>query len=170
MPFRDARTPRRWRLGLAALHFALLTTALSPPARAAELAAFVSGASPSELWGSGYGGSLGITLFTVLGLELEGAKQGGQTAASDMWSVSGRAYVSPTLGRLVPYVGLSTGFYRQSLGTRHDTGSLSGVFVGLKVKFPLGVLVKAEYQRVRLPDEALIKMDGRYLGGVGFSF
>src|SRR5574339_590874 len=68
-------------------------------ARAAEVAAFLSGARPSELWGSGVGGTLGITLFNIVGLEFEGAWQGGQTAASDMWSASGRAYVGPQFKR-----------------------------------------------------------------------
>jgi hypothetical protein len=142
----------------------------APRAHAAELSAFVSGANPSELWGNGFGGGLGITLFNIVGLEFEGAWQGGQTAASDMWSGSGRVYVGPTFQRFVPYLGLSTGIYRQSLNSTSNTGSLRGVFFGLKLKLPVGVVLKAEYQRIHLPDDALIPMDNKYLIGAGLTF
>jgi Outer membrane protein beta-barrel domain len=137
---------------------------------AAELTGFISGAKPGELWGSGVGGAFGITLFNLVGLEFEGAWQGGQTAASDMWSASGRVYVGPTFQRFVPYVGISTGLYRQSLRSASDTGAARGVFVGLKFKLPVGLIVKAEYQRIHLPDDALIPVDGKYLLGAGLSF
>ena len=139
-------------------------------ARAAEVAAFLSGAKPGELWGSGAGGTLGITLFNIVGLEFEGAWQGGQTAASDMWSASGRAYVGPQFKRFVPYLGLSTGVYRQSLRSTSDTGSARGVIAGLKFRLPLAIFVKAEYQWVHLPDDALVKMDNKYVLGAGLSF
>jgi hypothetical protein len=113
---------------------------------------------------------LGITLFNMVGLEFEGAWQGGQTARSDMWSGSGRVYACPSFKRFVPYLGLSTGLYRQSLRSASDTGSTRGVIAGLKFRLPLAVFVKAEYQRIRLPDDALVKLDGRYLIGAGLSF
>jgi hemolysin activation/secretion protein len=130
----------------------------------------MSGAKPGELWGTGFGGSFGITLFNLVGLEFEGAWQGGQTAASDMWTASGRIYVGPTIQRFVPYAGISTGAYRQSLRSLSDTGTMGSVFAGLKFKLPLGVVLKAEYQWVHLPEEALVKMDDRYLVGAGLSF
>ena len=161
----------RWeRLFAGVLLFLALLGTGARDARAAEVAAFLSGARPSELWGSGVGGTLGITLFNIVGLEFEGAWQGGQTAASDMWSASGRVYVGPTFKRLVPYVGLSTGIHRQSLGSASDTGSLRGVFAGAKFRLPLAIFVKAEYQRVDLPDDTLVKMDAKYLLGAGLSF
>jgi len=160
---------RRWacRLGLA-LAFAGPTAAA--PAQAAEIAAFVSGANPDPLWGTGFGGSLGLTLFNIVGLEGEVAWQGGQTAASEMWSGSGRAYIGPSIGRFVPYAGISTGVYRQSLAGVSDTGTFSGVFVGAKFKLPLGVVIKAEYQWVHMPEDAVIAMEDRYFVGAGLSF
>jgi hypothetical protein len=137
---------------------------------AAELTGFISGAKPGELWGSGAGGAFGITLFNLVGLEFEGAWQGGQTAASDMWTASGRVYLGPTFQRFVPYVGISTGLYRQSLRSTSDTGAARGVFLGLKFKLPMGLVLKAEYQRIHLPDDALVQMDGKYLIGAGLSF
>jgi hypothetical protein len=142
----------------------------SAPARAAEITAFISGASPDPLWGTGFGGSLGLTLLNVVGLEGEGAWQGGQTAASDMWSLSGRAYIGPSIGRFVPFAGIATGVYRQSLRGVSDTGVNSGFFVGLKFKFPLGVVVKGEYQWVHMPEDALIQLDNRYYFGAGLTF
>jgi hypothetical protein len=142
----------------------------APRAEAAEVTGFMSGANPDPLWGVGFGGSLGITLFNLVGLEFEGAWQGGQTAASDMWIASGKAYVGPTIGRLVPYVGLSTGLYRQGLSGQSDTGNISTVFAGLKFKLPVGVVIRGEYQWVSLPEDAMIVMDNRYFVGVGLSF
>ncbi len=140
------------------------------PLPAAELTGFMSGGKPGELWGTGFGGSFGITLFNLVGLEFEGVWQGGQTAASDMWTASGRIYVGPTFQRFVPYAGISTGAYRQSLRSVSDTGTLSSVFAGLKFKLPMGVVLRAEYQWVHLPEEAVVKMDERYLVGAGLSF
>ncbi len=162
---------RRWRrLGETALvAFGLLVCgARSTPA--AELSGYLSGAKPTELWGGGVGGCFGITLFNLVGLEFEGSWQGGQTAASDMWTGSGRIYVGPSIQRFVPYVGISTGAYRQSLRSVSDTGTMSGVFAGLKFKLPMGLILKGEYQWVHLPDEALVKMDEKYLIGAGLSF
>jgi hypothetical protein len=167
-PFSTSRVTGRLAAGV--LLFVGLFGLGAGDARAAEVAAFLSGAKPSELWGSGVGGTLGITLFNIVGLEFEGAWQGGQTASSDMWTAAGRVYVGPTFKRFVPYAGLSTGVYRQSLNSTSDTGSTRGVFAGLKFRLPLAVFVKAEYQWVHLPDEALVKMDNKYLLGAGLSF
>jgi hypothetical protein len=164
-------SPRRWRrlceTALLAVVLLAFGARISP---AAELSGYISGANPNELWGTGFGGAFGITLFNLVGLEAEGAWQGGQTAASDMWSGSGRVYVGPTFQRFVPYLGISTGIYRQSLRSTSDTGSLRGVFLGLKFKLPMGVLLKAEYQRIHLPDDALVPMDNKYFIGAGLSF
>jgi len=162
---------RRWRrLVEAALLACCLFAFGGRSASAAELTGFISGGKPDELWGTGFGGSFGITLFNLVGLEFEGVWQGGQTAASDMWTASGRIYVGPTIQRFVPYVGISTGAYRQSLRSLSDTGTMGSVFAGLKFKLPVGVVLKAEYQWVHLPEEAMVKMEDRYLVGAGISF
>jgi hypothetical protein len=170
MSDRFSTSSRVGRLAWGVLLFVCLGGFGAPEAQAAEVAAFVSGAKPGELWGSGFGGTLGITLFNLVGLEFEGAWQGGQTAAADMWSGSGRVYVGPQFKRFVPYLGLSTGIFRQSLRDTSDTGSLRGVFAGLKFKLPLAIVVRGEYQWVHLPDDALVKMDNKYLIGAGLTF
>jgi hypothetical protein len=163
--------PRRWRrLGETTLLSLLLFASFARPGPAAEFSAYISGAKPTELWGTGFGGCFGITLLNLVGLEFEGAWQGGQTAASDMWSGSGRVYIGPTFQRFVPYLGISTGLYRQSLRSTSDTGSTRSVFLGLKFKMPLGVILKAEYQRIHMPDDALVAVDAKYLVGAGISF
>ncbi len=166
-PNLSRRCGRRGRTALLALGLLALG---AREGRSAELSGFLSGANPNELWGTGLGGAFGITLFNLVGLEFEGAWQGGQTASSAMWSASGRVYVGPTFQRFVPYVGISTGIYRQSLRSDSDTGSLRGVFGGLKLKLPVGVVLKAEYQRIHLPDDALVPLDNKYLVGAGLSF
>ena len=60
-----------------ALLLAAALLASPPPARAAEITAFLSGGSPGEVWGTGYGGMLTITLFNLVSGEIEGAWQGG---------------------------------------------------------------------------------------------
>ena len=148
----------------------LALSALPRGSSAAELAVFVSGARQGSDWGGGVGGSFTFVLLNLVGLEVEGARQKGDVPDSSMFSVSGRAFLGPSIGRLVPYGGLSVGVYRQSLGGLDDWGTASGAFLGLKVKLPLGVVAKAEYQRISLPTAALIPMEARYYVGAGISF
>ena len=148
----------------------LVLCALPRTARPAELAVFVSGAHEGTDWGGGVGGSFTFVLLNLVGLEVEGARQAGDIPDSSMVSVSGRAFLGPSIGRFVLYGGLSVGVYRQTLGPLDDWGTASGAFLGLKLKLPLGVVVKTEYQRVSLPDAALIPMKARYSLGAGISF
>src|SRR5258708_5103203 len=129
---------RRCHRAVRALLVAALLLACRPGG-AAELAAFVSGATPGPNWsGGGFGVSLAIT--------------------------------PPPLGPFVPYGGLGVGAYKQNLASHDQWGTVSGVFVGARIKLPLGILIKGEYEWVTLPNDALMKMDGRYYGGVGISF
>jgi hypothetical protein len=155
-------------LGVALLAAALL---LAPRAgEAAELAVFLSGADPGPNWSGGFGASLTITLLDLVGLELEGARQGGSLTDSQMLTGSARAFLAPPIGRFVPYGGLSVGVYRQSLGAQDQNGTVTGVFLGARIRLPAGLLIKGEYEWVHLPDDALIPMDHRYYGGVGIRF
>lgn len=166
--------PRRTRLaGLLLAPLLLAAVALAPsPASAAEVSAFLSGAKPGEDWGRGYGGMLTISLFTLVHLELEGAHQSGSTERTDtsMLTIAGKAYLGPPIGRLVPYVGLGGGGYRESLPSHTDTGSMGLVFAGAKLKFPFGLVIRGEYQWMNLPNGVLLKLDHRYFGAVGLSF
>ncbi|MFI5183312.1 MAG: hypothetical protein ACHQNV_02855, partial [Vicinamibacteria bacterium] len=85
-------------VGLSAVAFGLF----SAPASAAEATLFLAGAQPGLVWGTGVGGALGITLFNVAGVELEGAHQSGEVVDSGLLTVSGRVFVAPTFGRIVP--------------------------------------------------------------------
>ncbi len=162
---------RRYHRAVRALLVAGALLLAGRPGGAAELAAFVSGATPGANWsGTGFGVSLTITLLNLVGVELEGARQGGPVTDSNMLSASGRAFLAPPIGRFVPYGGLAIGAYRQTLGSRDQWGTMGGIFVGAKIKLPLGFLIKGEYEWVRLPTDALIPMDARYYGGVGISF
>src|SRR5262249_17799997 len=147
-----------------------LATLVPSTAEAADLGVFVSGADPSAFWSPGFGGHLGLTPFNIVGLEIEGAKQNGEVADSSMFSLSGRAFLAPSFGRFVPYGGLSIGGFRETLGNQDDWKRRSSVFVGAKLKFPLGLTFRGEYEWVDVSNEALIPMDHRYYGGVGFSF
>ena len=97
-------------------------------ADAADIGVFVSGADPGAFWGHGFGGYLGISLFNIVGLEIEGAKQNGEVPDSSMLSLSGRAFLAPSFGRFVPYGGLSFGGFRESLGNQDDWKRRTSVF------------------------------------------
>jgi opacity protein-like surface antigen len=150
----------------------LLALAVLPalPASGAELTAFAMGGKPGEVWGTGYGGMLTITLFTFANGELEGAWQGGAIPETSIVSGSAKAYLGIPLGPFVPYGGIGVGVYRESLPTLTDQGTSGMVFAGAKLKFPFGLVVRGEYQWLDMPDEVRQPLDNRYLFGVGLSF
>jgi hypothetical protein len=156
--------------GLPAL--ALAAVALSPTrtASAAEITAFFTGGKPSETWNTGYGGMLTITLFNIVHGEIEGAWQGSPLPETSIVSGAAKAYIGPSIGRFVPYAGLGAGVYRESLPGKSDQGTSGLVFVGAKLKFPFGLVVRAEYQWISVPAEVLLPLDNRYLFGAGLSF
>jgi hypothetical protein len=158
------------RLARPAALLVLFLAGAAAEARAAELTAFVMGADPGETWGTGYGGMLTITLFNIVGGELEGAWQGSDLAETSAASGAAKAYLGPSIGRFVPYAGVGVGVYRESLPSRSDQGTYGLVFAGAKLKFPFGLVVRGEYQWLDLPDEVLLKLDNRYLFALGLSF
>ena len=162
---RWARRPPLSSLLLAGLLLGSVQTA-SP----AELTVFASGASPGETWSTGYGGMLTITLFNLVSGDLEGAWQGSDLPSTSLFSLSAKAYVGPQFGRFVPYGGLGVGVYRESVLNDSDTGTLGLFFLGLKLKFPLGLVIRGEYQFVNLPMPAPLDLDKRYILGLGLTF
>lgn len=159
----------RVRWGAVLLLLALAATSTTP-AGAAEATLFLSGASPGIVWKGGVGGAFAITLFNIAGVEVEGAHQGGEIEGSGILTASGRIFVAPPIGRVVPYGGLSVGTYRSTLGSDDDWGTMSGVFVGAKLKLPLGLVLRGEYQWTHFPDAVLVPMEARYYAGVGLHF
>jgi hypothetical protein len=158
------------RLARPAVVLALLLAGAAAESRAAELTAFAMGADPSKNWGTGYGGMLTITLFNVVGGELEGSWQGSDFAETSIVSGAAKAYIGPSIGRFVPYAGLGAGAYRESLPTQSDQGTYGLVFAGAKLKFPFGLVIRGEYQWLDLPDDVLLKLDHRYFIALGLSF
>jgi hypothetical protein len=161
----------RRRPAFAALPL-LVAACLLParPAAPAEISAFVSGARPGELWTTGYGGMLTVTLFNIVSGEVEGGFQGSSLPQTSMLTLSAKAYVGPTIGRLVPYAGLGAGVYFESLPGGDDRGTSGLAFAGVKLEFPLGLVLRAEYQWVDLPDAVTIPLDRRYLLAAGLGF
>ena len=160
---------RRLPTPLRALLLAGLLVASARTAAPAEVTAFLSGASPGQLWSTGYGGLLTITLFNVVGGEIEGSWQGAEIPSTSLFTLSAKAYVGPSIGRFVPYLGLGAGVYRESLPGSSDTGTLGLIFVGAKLKFPFGLVLRGEYQWVDLPLATPVGMDHRYFFGLGLS-
>jgi len=154
---------------------AVFTVALSSlvtvaPTRAAEISVLVGGASPGTTWGTCWGGMLTITLFNIVSGEIEGAWQGGELEGYSFYTGSAKAYLGPQFGRIVPYAGIGAGLYHQSLPGDDDQGTTGLVFVGAKLKFPMGLVLRGEYQWMSLPDAAPLKLDNRYFIAVGLSF
>jgi hypothetical protein len=158
----------RHRLSCLAVAFLCLGSARA--AAPAEISAFLTGGKPGETWSRGYGGMLTITLFNVVNGEIEGAWQRGDAADTEITTIAAKAYVGPSIGRLVPYIGLGAGAYRESLPVKTDTGSSGLFFVGAKLKFPFGLVIRAEYQWVHLPEDVSLPLDNRYLFAAGLSF
>jgi len=166
------------RLARAASILLALALVPSTAARAAEIAALVgrsggpnltsTGKDPSG-WAGCYGGMLTITLFNVVHGEVEGIYQTSHYASTNLLTLSGKAYVGPQLGRVVPYAGLGAGVYNEGLPTNDDRGTTHLVFVGAKLKFPMGLVLRGEYQWVNLPDVAPVDLDHRYFFAVGLS-
>jgi hypothetical protein len=161
---------RRGSRVLRVLLAGVLLSAAAHTAAPAEIGVFLSGARPGEAWSSGWGGTLTITLFDLVGGELEGARQGSELASTSLFSLSAKAYLGPSFGRVVPYGGIGAGVYRESVPGDSDTGTLGLVFVGLKLKFPFGLIVRGEFQWVDLPLAAPVDLDHRYFVGLGLGF
>jgi opacity protein-like surface antigen len=153
-----------------ALLFAGLTLVPAPPARAAEISVLVGAGNPDTAWGTLWGGMLTITLFGIVHGEVEGARQSGDLEGNSLYTAAAKAYLGPTFGRFVPYGGIGAGVYHQSQPIDDDQGTTGLLFLGAKLKFPMGLVLRAEYQWVDLPDAAPVPLDNRYFFAVGLSF
>ncbi len=160
----------RTGLTLRGMVTALVLLCGASAATPAELTAYISGASPSSSWGVGYGGMLTITLFNLVHGDAELGWQVGDTSGTGVLVVAGKASIGPTIGRVVPYVGLGVGYYAEGKPGDDKAGSLGELFVGMKVKLPLGLLVRGELQRISLGSDPSLPLDGRFFLGAGISF
>lgn len=149
----------------------LLALSFAPPARAAEIAVQVGTASPTANWGTSWGGTLTISMFNIVHGEVEGAYIGANGGTGPtFYTAAAKAYLGPTIGRLVPYGGIGAGVYHENLPVDDDEGTTGLVFVGLKLKFPMGLVLRGEYQWVSMPDAAPLKLENRYFFSAGLSF
>lgn len=140
-------------------------------AYAAEVTGFLSLATPGDKWAGGGGGAFAIGFFHVVSFEAEGAYMPGERAGEKMRSLTGSAFLAPSLGKLVPYVGLGVGVARQENASRKTDDSVIRSFaLGAKYHIAPLVLIKAEYRKLSLPDDTLIPFDNRYSLGAGISF
>ena len=158
------------RAALAAFIAVGLVALPTPAAHAAEISVLVGSGSPDTSWGTLWGGMLTITLFNIVHGEVEGARQSGAFEGTSLYTASAKAYLGPTFGRFVPYGGIGAGVYHESLPVDDDQGTTGLVFVGAKLKFPMGLVLRGEYQWVSLPDAAPVALDNRYFFAVGLSF
>jgi hypothetical protein len=161
-----SRSRRSWRLA------AVLTAGLAvfaPAARAGDAIVFAAWPSPGEAWGRGYGASLSSTWFQVVSFEAEATRIPGSTTDANITSFTGSALLAPHIGFLTPYGGLGIGLFRQTLGSRSDTGTLRAGILGAKAKLGLLVL-RVEYRNLTLSGTPLIRLDHWVSAGAGISF
>jgi opacity protein-like surface antigen len=146
--------------------------ALAPRSDAAELTLLLGGGSPDTVWGTSWGGALTISFFGVVHGEIEGTRQSGALEGTSIYTAAAKAYLGPTLGgRFVPYLGIGVGLYHESLEVGDDDQGTTGLVVaGAKLKFPVGLVLRGEYQWLDLPDAAPLALDNRWFVGVGLSF
>ena len=104
------------------------------PARALEAIVFLSTGSPSDVWGSGVGASLSSSLFHVVMLDAELARQNYDTADGRLLTFSVAACLAPSFGKFTPYAGFGVGLHRQSLGDQSDNGTVSSLVAGGKFR------------------------------------
>ena len=140
----------------------------APPRGAAEITRLrLRRDSPARPGAPATAGMLTITLFNIVHGEIEGGLAGQRARRStSLLHGPAKAYIGPSIGRLVPYAGLGVGVYHESLAARSDTGTLGSVFAGAKLKFPLGLVVRGEYQWLNVPQPAPLKLDSRFFVAV----
>ena len=51
-----------------------------------------------------------------------------------------------------------------------DQGTTGLLFAGAKLKFPFGLVLRAEYQWIDMPTPAPVQLDERYFFAVGLGF
>lgn len=142
----------------------------APGARAAEATAFLSLATPGDKWASGGGAAFAIGFFHILSFEAEGAYLPGELQGQKLLSLTGSAFLAPSFGKLTPYAGFGRGVAREETGVKSDSFVIHTLALGAKLHVAPLVLIKAEYRRITLPDDALIALDNRYSVGAGLSF
>jgi len=159
--------PRAGRAFLVILTLGLAGRAAS--VRAGDATVFASWSSPSDTWARGYGAALSSTWFQAVSFEAEAARIPGQTADGNMTSFTGSALLAPPIGFLTPYGGLGIGLFRQTLGTRSDTGIVRASILGAKVKLGL-LVVKVEYRKLGLSGTPILPLNHRLSAGAVISF
>ena len=140
------------------------------PAAAGDVTAFVAYPRPSGTWNRGFGAALSSTWFNVLSFEGEAARIPGRSSDQGMTSFTASALIAPPIGVLTPYGGLGFGVYRQNVGDDSETGRLKALILGAKVKLGGLIVLKGEYRKLDLSDEALVPMDERISAGAGIAF
>ena len=159
----------------APLVLRLLTCALAVfalearPARALEAIVFLSKGSPTDVWGSGIGASLSSSLFHLVMLDAELARQSYDTADGKLLTFSVAACLAPSFGHFTPYAGFGVGLHRQSLGDASDNGTLSSLVAGAKFRVSL-LVIRAEYRTFAISGSPFITLDHRIYAGAGISF
>lgn len=148
----------------------LLSLLAAAPASAVEATVFASEATPREAWDMGAGAEATFGLLKFLGWSAELARQPNPLAAP-LTTLTVSAFVSVPVGKFRLYGGVGAGLRRQAESDvfESDTGTHKVLLVGLKRTFSEVILVKAEYRRFDLGDDAPMALRHRFSLGAGLS-
>jgi hypothetical protein len=157
----------RW-IGLVA--GSALALGMATPARAGDITAFLSVATPRANWSRGYGAALSSTWFNAVTFEAEAARQPGAVTDAAITSFTASAFLSPSIGGLIPYGGLGFGVYRETRADQSKIDTMHALVFGLKLKIKGLVVLKGEYRRLSLSGVPLVLLDQRASIGAGLAF
>jgi hypothetical protein len=155
---------------VVALAFGWAAGGSTLPAEAGDITVFWAQTRPSEAWEPGYGAALSSTWFRYATLEAEVARIGGDGDGAGMTSFMGSALLSVPLSALTPYGGVGVGFFRQTLGTESDLGSLKALVLGCKLRLGGIIVLRGDYRRLDLSGAPLVDVDDRFAAGIGLAF
>lgn len=154
----------------ATLALVVVLSLVTAPARAIEATVFASDATPRETWDLGAGAEATFGILKFFGWSAELARQPNPLEAP-LTTLTVSAFVSMPLGKFRLYGGVGAGLSRQAEGDAFegDTGTHRVLVVGLKRTFSEVLLLKAEYRRFDLGDDAPMALRHRFSLGAGLS-
>ncbi|MBK5254656.1 MAG: hypothetical protein JJE39_01345 [Vicinamibacteria bacterium] len=136
---------------------------------AGEIGAFLTLATPTKDWGTGFGVHAALISLPFLQAGGEFARIKGEDPLVSIETYTAQVEVNPPALKISPFVGLGIGAYRQKFGAVSDWGSLNAIFGGVRV--PIGAArLRAEFRKISLSGTPRVNVDKRFSLGVSFRF
>lgn len=141
----------------------------APSAGAGEIGGFLTLATPTKDWKTGFGFHAAVISLPFLQAGGEFARMSGEDPLVSIETYTLQVELNPPSFKIAPFVGLGLGAYRQKFGNSSDWGSVNAVFGGVRV--PIGVArLRAEFRKAGLSGTPRVNVDKRFSLGVSFRF